>query len=79
VPLAVVLELENKPFGSGNISTQTGRSENLLFPIEMGDKINAVAFSPVVDAMAKQHKGLFYWDASLLIDKRTGKIYFGES
>ena len=78
VPLAVVLEFENKPFGSGNISIQTGCSQNLLFPIEIGEKINAVAFPPVVDAMAKQHKGLFYWDASLLIEKRTGKIYFGE-
>ena len=78
VPLAVVLEFENKPFGSGNISIQTGCSQNLLFPVEMSDKINAIAFPPVVDAMAKEHKGLFYWDASLLIDKRTGKIYFGE-
>jgi len=78
VPLAVVIEFENKPFGSGNISIQTGCSQNLLFPIEMGDKINGIAFPQIVDAMAKQHKGLFYWDASLLIDKRTGKIYFGE-
>jgi hypothetical protein len=78
VPLAVVLEFENKPFGSGNISIQTGCSQNLLFPIEMDDKINGIAFPPIVDAMAKQHKGLFYWDASLLINKRTGKIYFGE-
>jgi hypothetical protein len=77
-PLAVVLEFENKPFGSGNISIQTGCSQNLLFPIDMADKINGIAFPPVVDQMAKQHKGLFYWDASLLIDKRTGKIYFGE-
>jgi hypothetical protein len=78
LPLAVVLEFENKPFGSGNISIQTGCSQNLLFPIEMDDKINAIAFPPIVDEMANQHKGLFYWDASLLIDKRTGKIYFGE-
>jgi hypothetical protein len=78
VPLAVVLEFENKPFGSGNISIQTGCSQNLLFPISMSDKINAIAFPPIVDEMAKQHKGLFYWDASLLINKRTGKIYFGE-
>ena len=77
-PLAAVLEFENKPFGSGNISIQTGCSQNLLFPIEMGDNINGIAFPPVVDEMAKQRKGLFYWDASLLIDRRTGKIYFGE-
>jgi hypothetical protein len=43
VPLAVVVEFENKPFGSGNISIQTGCSQNLLFPIEMGDKINGIA------------------------------------
>ena len=79
VPLAVVLEFENKPFGSGNISIQTGCSQNLLFPIEMGDKINAIAFPPIVDEMAKQHKGLFYWDASLLIDKRTGKYISANS
>ena len=78
VPLAVVVEFENKPFGSGNISIQTGCSQNLLFPIGMDDKINAVAFPPIVDTMAKERKGLFYWDASLLVDKRTGKIYFGE-
>ena len=78
VPLAVVLEFENKPFGSGNISIQTGCSQNLLFPIEIRDKINAIAFPPIVDEMAKRRKGLFYWDASLLINKRTGKIYFGE-
>jgi hypothetical protein len=78
LPLAVVLEFENKPFGSGNISVQTGCSQNLLFPIKMDDKINAIAFPPIVDQMAKQHKGLFYWDASLLIDRRTGKIHFGE-
>jgi hypothetical protein len=78
VPLAVVLEFENKPFGSGNISIQTGCSQNLLFPTEMDDKIHGIAFPPIVDEMAKQHKGLFYWDASLLIEQRTGKIYFGE-
>src|ERR1043166_1565763 len=66
VPLAVVLEFENKPFGSGNISIQTGCSQNLLFPIELSDKINAIAFPPIVDAMATQHKGLFYREEQIL-------------
>jgi hypothetical protein len=57
---------------------QTGCSQNLLFPISMEAKINRIAFPPVVDEMARDHKGLFYWDASLLIERRTGKIYFGE-
>ncbi|MBV9008737.1 MAG: hypothetical protein JO354_06145 [Verrucomicrobia bacterium] len=78
VPLATVLDFENKPFGSGNISIQTGCAQDLVFPIGMTDEINSIAFPPIVDELARQHKGLFYWDASLLIQRQTGKIYFGE-
>lgn len=78
VPLATTLNFENKSFGSGNISIQTGCSEDLVFPTEMEDKINRICFPPVIDEMAKQHKGLFIWDASILINKRDGKLYFGE-
>jgi hypothetical protein len=31
-----------------------------------------------VQDLARQRRGLFYWDASLLIDRRTRKIHFGE-
>lgn len=78
VPLATTMNIENKSFGSGNISIQTGCSEDLIFPTEMDDKINKICFPPVIDEMAKQHKGLFIWDASILINKRDGKLYFGE-
>lgn len=78
VPLATTMNCENKSFGSGNISIQTGCSEDLVFPTCMEDKINKICFPPIVDEMAKQHKGLFIWDASLLINKRDGKMYFGE-
>lgn len=78
VPLATTLNFENKSFGSGNISIQTGCSEDLIFPTEMEDKINKICFPPIIDEMAKQHKGLFIWDASILINKRDGKLYFGE-
>jgi len=44
----------------------------------MDNKIHDIAFPPIVDRMAKKHKGLFIWDASLLINKQTGEIYFGE-
>jgi hypothetical protein len=70
--------IENKPIGSGNISIQTGCAADLVFPIATTDRINQVAFPPIVDEIAKQHKGLFYWDASILINKRDGKMYFGE-
>jgi hypothetical protein len=44
----------------------------------MDDRINKIAFPEIVDEMARKHKGLFIWDASLLINKKDGKIYFGE-
>lgn len=78
VPIATTVDVENKPFGSGNVSIQTGCAQDLVFPIAMKDRINEIAFPPVVDELAKKRRGLFYWDASLLIDRRTRKIFFGE-
>lgn len=78
VPICTTLNFENKSFGSGNNSIQTGCAEDLVFPIEMEDRINKICFPPIVDEMARQHKGLFIWDASILINKRDGKMYFGE-
>ncbi len=72
------LMIENKPIGSGNLSVQTGCASDMVFPIANDDRINQVAFPPIVDELAKKHKGLFYWDASVLINKRDGKMYFGE-
>lgn len=77
-PIAITMDIENKPFGSGNTSIQTGCAQDMVFPLSFDDRINEIAFPPIVDEIAKKHKGLFFWDASLLIDKRTGKIYFGE-
>jgi len=78
VPLVTTMNFENKSFGSGNISVQTGCAEDLIFPTDMEDKINKICFPPIIDEMARQHKGLFIWDASILINKRDGKMYFGE-
>lgn len=77
-PISLSLNFENKLVGSGNISLQTGCSADLVFPISMDNKIHDIAFPSIVDKLAKKHKGLFFWDASLLIEKRTGDIYFGE-
>lgn len=78
VPLAVTVNMENKPIGSANISVQTGCAADLVFPISMEDRICKIAFPPIADELARNHKGLFFWDASLLIDKQRGDIYFGE-
>lgn len=78
VPIATSVLIENKPLGSGNISIQTGCAADLVFPFADTDRLAQIAFPPIVDEIAKQHKGLFYWDASILINKRDGKMYFGE-
>lgn len=78
VPLVTTMNFENKSFGSGNISIQTGCAEDLVFPTDMEDKINKICFPSIIDEKARQHKGLFIWDASILINKRDGKMYFGE-
>lgn len=78
VPLGTSIDLENKSFGSGNLSIQTGCAEDLVFPTEMEDRINQIAFPEIVDEMARQHKGLFIWDASILINRKDGKMFFGE-
>ncbi len=78
VPIALTIDFENKPFGSGNTSIQTGCSQDMVFPIPFESKINEIAFPPIVDEIARKRKGLFFWDASLLINKKTGDMYFGE-
>lgn len=78
VPVFSDVCIENKPIGAGSIGNMTGCSGNLVFKTRLNDEINRVAFPPKVHEMAKAHPGMFIWDASLLIDARTRKIYFGE-
>ncbi len=77
-PLCMTINLENKFIGSGNLSMQVGCAGDLVFPISMNSKIHDICFPPIVDKLAREHKGLFIWDASLLIDPQTDDIYFGE-
>jgi hypothetical protein len=77
-PVFTDIDIENKPIGSGSIGSMTGCSGNLIIRTELDDEINRIAFPPIVHKMAKEHTGLFVWDASFLIDERTKQIYFGE-
>jgi phosphoribosylamine-glycine ligase len=77
-PVCTTVDIENKPLGSGNLSVQTGCAADMVFATDFEDKINTLAFPEIVDKMAREHEGLFVWDASLLIDARRGKVYFGE-
>ncbi|MGV3613986.1 MAG: hypothetical protein ACO1SV_01505 [Fimbriimonas sp.] len=76
--VSTLMVLENKSLGAGNVGPLTDCAQDLTFLIDPDDKISRIAFPPIVDEMARNHRGVFYWDASLLIDSRTGKIYFGE-
>ncbi len=78
VPVATLMVLENKALGAGNVGPLTDCAQDLTWLIDPEDRIAKMAFPPIVDEMARNHRGVFYWDASLLIDGRSGKIYFGE-
>ncbi len=77
-PLGMTVMFENKFIGSGNISYQVGCAQDIVLPINLDSNIHDLAFPPIVDEIAKKHRGLFIWDASLLIDTKTNNIYFGE-
>ncbi len=77
VPVFTSLDIENKGIAAGNTGTQTGCMQNLIVRTEMEDRINKIAFPEIVHEMAKERKGLFVWDLSILIDKK-GRMFFGE-
>jgi hypothetical protein len=73
-----LMVLENKAIGAGNVGPLTDCAQDLTFTTSPEDRINDIAFPPRIAKMAAKHKGAFFWDASLLIARRSGKIYFGE-
>lgn len=77
-PVFFNVDIETKPLLAGDTGPQTGCASNIVFGISEFDPICDLAFPPIVYEMAKKHKGLFVWDASILIDGRTGEKYFGE-
>lgn len=77
-PVFYDLDIESKPLFAGDSGPQTGCAQNMVVQISEYDEIVDIAFPPIVYDMAQQHRGLFVWDASILVDKRTGKRYFGE-
>lgn len=79
--IATSVDIENKPIGSGNLSDQTGCASCLVIKTAFEDKINEISFPPFVEELAKKHRGMFVWDASLLCETDRDfneKYYFGE-
>ena len=63
--------------GSGDVGYQTGGNENIVMATDFKDKINKIAFPPIIYEMAKKRKGLFLFDCGILFDKK-GVPYFTE-
>jgi hypothetical protein len=76
--LITCVDIENKPIGAGSTGCMTGCAGNLIIKTNEDEEINKLAFPPFVYEMAKDHTGLFVWDASILIDPKDGQTYFGE-
>lgn len=76
-PIFTDVDIENKPAFDGNLGCQTGCSQCIVFKTDLEAKINKIAFPSIVYEMAKNHKGMFVWDASIYLDEED-EMYFGE-
>lgn len=74
--IAITVDIENKPMGAGNIGKQCGCAQNIVFEIDPESKIAEAAFPPYIHEQAAKRKGLFVFDAGLLL--KDGKLYFTE-
>jgi len=76
VPLFSVVEIENKPLGSGNIGRLTGGCQDLTIQTRLDCELNKIAFPPIIYEMAKKQPGISIFDAGLLFDGND--FYFTE-
>lgn len=76
-PVFTDIDIETKNIGDGeNNGNQVGCGTNLIIRTELEDKINKIAFPPIVYEMAKKHTGIFIWDISIYFTKKG--MFFGE-
>lgn len=76
-PVFTDIDIETKNLGDGeNNGNQVGCGTSLVIATDFEDRINEIAFPPIVYAMAKKRKGIFVWDISLYLT--DSGIYFGE-
>lgn len=75
-PIFSFLDIEIKTIAGGS-AIQTGCVLMLAVKTELEDRINKIAFPPIIHEMAKKRTGTFVYDLSILIDKK-GVMWFGE-
>lgn len=76
VPIYSSLDIEVKNITQGS-AIQTGCMLMCNVKTELEDRINKIAFPQLIHDMAKERKGIFVWDLSILIDK-DNNLWFGE-
>jgi hypothetical protein len=76
-PIYTTIDIETRMIGPGDVGYQTGGNENIVMATNMEDKINKIAFPPIIYELAKNRKGLFLFDCGILFDKK-GQAYFTE-
>ena len=77
-PIMTSVDIEYKHIGAGANGSQVGCGNNLIVKVNQEDEATKMAFPPIIYEMAKKHKGLFVWDASILYSPDEDKYYFGE-
>lgn len=75
-PVYAQVEIETRMFGSGDLGPQTGGNQNIVISTDLNCKLNKMAFPPAVYELAKNRKGVLYFDAGLLYDGKN--FYFLE-
>jgi len=77
-PILYAVDIEYKHIGAGANGSQVGCGNNLIIKVDKEEEVIKMAFPTIVYEMAKKHKGLFVWDASILYSPEEDEYYFGE-
>lgn len=77
-PVFYDVDIENKPIGSGNIGYQVGAAQTFVANVHKRSRMVEMAFPKAIQSIAAKRRGLFVFDASILMDSRDGSMYFGE-
>jgi len=77
-PVLCAVDIEYKHIGAGANGSQVGCGNNLIIKVDQEEEVIKMAFPPIIYEMAKKHKGLFVWDASILYSPEEDEYYFGE-
>lgn len=76
--ILTAVDIEYKHIGAGANGQQVGCGNNLIIKVEQEEEAIKMAFPAIIYEMAKKHKGLFVWDASILYSPDEDEYYFGE-